>query len=77
MKQSGRLPFTQTDLSVELARNGLASLYTGSGAEYDDSFDILQQAIADAQRNKRGIWSSGIKQMVNPSDYKRAIRNRR
>jgi len=60
---------------MELAKNGFASLYTGAGAEYDENFEALKRAISDAQRKKLGIWSKGIERMINPSDYKRAIRN--
>ncbi len=62
------------DISIDLAKNGLASLYTGAGAEYDGNLDAFQRAISDAQKNKRGIWSNGIQNMMSPSDYKRAIK---
>jgi len=72
---SGPIPFLSTrDISIELAKNGFASIYTGSGAEYDGNLESLQRAVMDAQRNKRGIWSNGIERMMNPSDYKRAIK---
>lgn len=63
------------DISIELATNGLASLYTGTGAEYDENFDTLQRVVLDAQKGKRGIWSKGIERMMDPAEYKRAIRN--
>ena len=31
----GFLPFTKKDVTLELAERGLATLYTGGGAEYD------------------------------------------
>ena len=32
------LPWTKTDLTVSLAERGLATLYTGRGAQYNVSF---------------------------------------
>ena len=34
----GFLPFTKKDVTLQLAERGLATLYTGGGAEYDVSY---------------------------------------
>lgn len=33
----GLLPFTKNDVTLKLAERGLATMYTGGGAEYDVS----------------------------------------
>ncbi|GKY98960.1 hypothetical protein MPSEU_000851800 [Mayamaea pseudoterrestris] len=58
------------DLSMELAREGLAELYTGGGAEYFDKRIVLEKKIAKAQAKKTGIWSQG-KKRTSAADFKR------
>jgi endonuclease YncB( thermonuclease family) len=58
------------DLSVELVQEGLATIYTGGGAEYNGQLDILQKEQAKAQKKKLGIWSQG-EEMVSPADFKK------
>ena len=60
------------DLSLELARAGLAELYTGGGAEYSGKRDELEKAIAMAKKEQKGIWS--LENRVSAADYKRADR---
>ena len=66
----GALPFTKIDVSVQLAEQGLATLYTGGGAEYDDKRDVLEKKIALAKQRKRGMWKDG-KKLETPAEYKR------
>ena len=68
--------FGQKDLSIELIRRGLATLYTGGGAEYSNNLDILRTKEADAQKQKRGIWSLG-NEMISPADFKRQQRQQK
>lgn len=105
----GRAP---KDLSVELARRGLAELYTGGGAEYNvgirypasaalfhdlvcansklacvsfhsllyfgtflppinqNNRKLLEDKIALAKRERRGVWSQG-EQRISAAEYKR------
>eukprot|EP00977_Amphora_coffeiformis_P021714 scaffold9766_cov268-Amphora_coffeaeformis.AAC.6 len=59
------------DLSVALAQAGLAELYTGGGAEYYNQRHVLEEAMATAKRNKRGIWSLGDTRQ-SAAEFKRA-----
>jgi endonuclease YncB( thermonuclease family) len=68
--------FGRKDLSIELIRRGLATLYTGGGAEYSNNLDILKSKQAEAQKEKRGIWSLG-KDMISPAEFKRKQRHQR
>jgi endonuclease YncB( thermonuclease family) len=62
------------DVSVELVSRGLATLYTGGGAEYDGKKDLLRKSLKEAQRSKLGIWSLGEDEFVSPGEYKREKR---
>lgn len=61
-----RVPFlrrwARKDVSVELAKSGLAELYTGGGAEYNDNRAYLESCIEQAQRRRKGIWSLSNRQ---------------
>mmetsp|Transcript_3532 Transcript_3532/g.10048 ORF Transcript_3532/g.10048 Transcript_3532/m.10048 type:complete len:300 (-) Transcript_3532:166-1065(-) len=70
------LPFLRTDLTKGLAERGYATLYTGGGAEYDGKRDVLERKIARAQKKRRGIWSNGVGNHVDPAAYKREIKAR-
>lgn len=71
------LPFLKTDLSSGLAEQGYASLYTGGGAEYDGKRDVLEKRIQRAQERRRGIWSNGVDEFLDPAAYKREMRARK
>ena len=60
------------DLSMELAKAGLAEMYIGGGAVYFGRREDLEQAIANAKKEKRGIWS--LEDRVSAAEYKRAMR---
>jgi len=69
------IPFLpRTDLSMELAKKGYATLYTGGGAEYDDSRKQLEANIDYAQKKKRGIWWNGSATVMSPAEYKRTMK---
>lgn len=68
------LPFLRTDLTKGLAEKGYATLYTGGGAEYDGKRDVLEKKIQRAQKKKKGIWSNGVGNHVDPAAYKREIK---
>jgi len=63
-------PFKKKDVSLELVRNGLATIYTGGGAEYDGNRQTLEDAQSTAKKRKRGVWSLGDAR-VSPADFKR------
>ena len=67
------LPFLKTDLSKGLAERGYASLYTGGGAEYDGKREELEKVIQRAQKRRKGIWSNGVDDFVDPAEYKREM----
>jgi endonuclease YncB( thermonuclease family) len=62
------------DVTVELARVGLAELYTGGGAEYFGNREVLERKIGKAQCKKRGIWSLGNAR-VSAAEEKRRAKN--
>ena len=68
------LPFLRTDLTKGLAVRGYATLYTGGGAEYDGKREVLERKIRRAQKKKKGIWSNGVGNHVDPAAYKREIK---
>ena len=62
------------DVSLELTKAGLAELYTGGGAEYNNNLPKLQKALDRAKRRKKGIWS--LPNRVSAADYKKQQRTR-
>lgn len=69
------IPFLpRIDLSVDLAKRGFATLYTGGGAEYDGNRESLMSAIDEAKRSKRGVWSNGVENVVTPAQYKKEVK---
>ena len=64
------------DLSLELAKNGLAFLYTGKGSEYDGHKIQFKDNIASAKKEKKGVWENGVENVLLPSDYKRQCQRR-
>ena len=68
-------PFTRKDVSIELIRRGLASVYTGGGAEYDGNRAVFETKEAEAKRKKLGLWSQGDN-VVSPAEFKRQYRQK-
>lgn len=66
----GKIQVGSADLSVELTKRGLASLYTGRGAVYDGNKEQLRTAQYVAKERKLGIWSLG-NELVTPAEFKR------
>ena len=72
---SGRIPIiSKQDISIGLARNGYATLYTGGGAEYNGKREKLEKEIAWAKKKKKGIWINGVS-IQTPAEYKKSIKN--
>jgi endonuclease YncB( thermonuclease family) len=63
-------PFSRKDVSVQLSQRGLATLYTGGGAEYDGNRELLEAKQKEAKKKKRGVWSQGDK-MMSSAEFKR------
>jgi endonuclease YncB( thermonuclease family) len=62
------------DLSIELAREGLAEIYTGGGAVYYTKKDELKAVVAEAQRLKKGQWSLSPEERQSAAAKKREMR---
>ncbi|KAI7871234.1 hypothetical protein BDF14DRAFT_1764762 [Spinellus fusiger] len=56
------------NVSVEMVKEGLASLYVSKGAEYGTHLSEIKNALAKAKKQKKGIWS--LKKYVSPEDHK-------
>ncbi|CAM9657496.1 unnamed protein product [Discosporangium mesarthrocarpum] len=63
----GRWPFRK-DISKELIKNGLATLYRQGGAEYDGCLNTLDGEEAAAKAGKVGLW--GKAGLETPAEYK-------
>ncbi|KAJ2767375.1 putative endonuclease lcl3 [Coemansia nantahalensis] len=59
----------KTNAAHVMLREGMASLYTGGGAQYDGERELLASIEAQAKRQKRGIW--GLKNYESPAEYKK------
>ena len=67
----GILGLFQKDLSMELLKNGLATVYTSAGAEYNGyAVGTLKEIEAGAKQKGLGMWSQGTKS-ESPAEYKR------
>jgi endonuclease YncB( thermonuclease family) len=65
------IPFLgRKDVSIELVDRGLATVYTGGGAEYSGNKELLDKKLSVAKRKKIGIWSQGS-EMISPAEFKR------
>mmetsp|Transcript_20896 Transcript_20896/g.25621 ORF Transcript_20896/g.25621 Transcript_20896/m.25621 type:complete len:247 (-) Transcript_20896:495-1235(-) len=62
------------DLSIGLAKNGYATLYTGGGAQYDGRKSLLEDAIKKSQTKRKGMWANGVEGVIDPADYKKSLR---
>ena len=57
------------NVSTEMLKRGLACLYEGASAEYDDYYSDFLKNQQVAQQWKRGIWS--LSNFQSPGDYKK------
>ena len=66
------------DLSTELLKRGLASVYRQAGAVYGkrplDAWSAIEE---EAQARRRGIWSGGVDKAVLPSEFKAKQKNKK
>ena len=66
------------DLSTELLKRGLASVYRQAGAVYGkrplDAWNAIEE---EAQARRRGIWSGGVDKAVLPSEFKAKQKNKK
>ncbi|KAF7729772.1 putative endonuclease lcl3 [Apophysomyces ossiformis] len=60
--------FLSKNVSVEMLRAGLASIYVAQGAEYGGISSTLEKVQEKARRRRLGIWSK--KSFVSPGDHK-------
>lgn len=55
---------------MELTKRGLATLYTGGGAEYDGNRKLFEQEQERARKRRLGIFSNGGT-VISPAEYKK------
>ncbi|KAL7318674.1 putative endonuclease lcl3 [Mucor circinelloides] len=60
--------FLKKNVSAEMLKAGLASIYVAKGAQYAGMLDQLKKYESRAKFFKRGIWS--LKKYVSPGDHK-------
>ncbi|CEP19312.1 hypothetical protein [Parasitella parasitica] len=60
--------FFKKNVSAEMLKAGLASIYVAKGAQYAGLLDQLKKYESRAKLLKRGIWS--LKKYVSPGDHK-------
>ncbi|EPB85518.1 hypothetical protein HMPREF1544_07701 [Mucor circinelloides 1006PhL] len=60
--------FVKKNVSAEMLKAGLASIYVAKGAQYAGMLDRLKKYESRAKFFKRGIWS--LKKYVSPGDHK-------
>lgn len=62
----------KSNVSLEMVKRGLATVYTQAGAEYGSTGkEVLVQAEAKARRKKLGMWSLKPGKLETPAEYKR------
>jgi endonuclease YncB( thermonuclease family) len=65
------------DLSVGLLDRGYAKVYVGGGARYDGRRSELEDRMAKARDEGRGMWADGVLSgSADPAAYKREMRAR-
>lgn len=66
------------NLSEELLKRGLATVYRQGGAQYDarDGVQKWDRIEATAKRKRKGLWAAG-KAAVDPAAYKRQVKQKR
>ena len=65
------VPFARRDLSTQLLKRGLASVYRSAGAIYGErALDGWSRIEERAQRRLLGMWSGGVGKASLPSDFK-------
>ncbi|CAO3684886.1 unnamed protein product [Rhizopus stolonifer] len=60
--------YLKKNVSLEMVKAGLASLYVAKGAQYDGILDKLKKYEEKAKKRRKGIWSQ--KNYVSPGDHK-------
>lgn len=67
----------ERDISEELLKNGLAVVYRQGGAQYDGSISRWNDIESDAKKAKKGLWAKGEANVQLPSDYKKAVNEKK
>ena len=62
------------NVSLEMVRAGLATIYRDLGAEYGGILKDLEAAEIKARRSKIGMWCQSQKDYLSPGDFKRQNR---
>lgn len=70
MKKGNRV-LVERDICDDLLVNGLACVYTGGGAEYDNRYNELMKMEAEAKHKKRGMWGLRGSDLQLPGEFKK------
>ncbi len=65
---------SRRDISEELLRSGLATVYRQGGAQYDGGVERWNKLEATATQKRKGMWVNGADGVQLPSDYKKQQR---
>lgn len=68
---TGPFGLVRRDISEELLKNGLATIYRGAGAEYNGKLERWEGIEEKAKRRRVGIWKKGGKPLETPAEYKK------
>ncbi|PVU88619.1 hypothetical protein BB561_005758 [Smittium simulii] len=66
--------FFNRDISSEMIKAGMATIYEGRDIAYHSGLNSLVLEEMKAKSNKIGIWSQSKKNLESPRDYKTRIR---
>ncbi|RUP50482.1 hypothetical protein BC936DRAFT_138927 [Jimgerdemannia flammicorona] len=64
-------PFPRRNVSLEMLRAGLATVYTGKGAEYGGILEKLKRAEEMARRERKGMWAQDMTKYTTPAEHKK------
>ena len=66
--------FFWRNISLTMAENGYATLYTSAGAEYGGIKAVLERAEALAKKQKLGMWSRKSSNVESPMQFKKRMK---
>ncbi len=67
----------EKDLSEELLKRGLATVYRQGGGQYDGSIKRWESIEEEAIKRRKGMWKNGADKVQLPSDFKKAAKTQR
>lgn len=64
-------PFWWKNISILLLENGLATVYIGAGAEYENLLEKFTQIEKQAKSKRKGMWSKKSNHKETPMEFKK------